>query len=381
MSSVYIHIPFCAGKCPYCDFYSIPIAGERVPDRYVTALCTDIRRHLNQKEPLRSIFIGGGTPSLLSTPQVEMIVAALHDAAVLDSELEFSMEINPASTSPAWLEDIRTLGINRLSIGVQSFQDRALQLLGRRHTGAAALECIEHARSAGFDNISIDMMFALPLARNLHAGRACMEADQHLVAQIRPEHVSVYGLTLEPQTPFASQADQGLFVECDDEEFRYQFMTWHECLRDLGFAHYEISNYALSGRECRHNMAYWERRSCAAFGAGAHAFSAVGWGMRLASEADADAYVDTVERGVNPRHEVERFDAESAMAEWVYLRLRTARGVDEAEFRSIFGMEFAHVYADAIRSCGATLCHSEGRWHFPPQEWLLYNLYVQAFLL
>ncbi|MFO7832019.1 MAG: radical SAM family heme chaperone HemW [Desulfuromonadaceae bacterium] len=379
-SALYLHIPFCARKCPYCDFYSLPLQGPEVPDAYVDALCMDIRKTLAADTSLRSVFIGGGTPSLLNLAQVESIVTALQEVAQFAEGVEFSMEVNPATLSRAWLEGVCALGVNRLSVGVQSFQDEALGVLGRTHTGAEALRCIEDARHAGFSNINVDMMFALPGTPGVRCGRAWMEADQHMIACLAPEHVSVYGLTLEPGTQFGMQAQQGQLDESDEEEFRHQFIAWHQTLQALGYCHYEISNYARAERECCHNLMYWERRTCYACGAAAHAFNAAGWGVRSATAPDVDSYVAAIQRGGDPRHEVERFDARGAMAEWVYLRLRTAQGIDGAEFYATFGVEFPRVYADAIRTCGTALQHNAGRWYFPPQEWLLYNHHVQAFL-
>ena len=379
-SSLYLHIPFCVRKCPYCDFYSLPLKHQTVPDSYVDALCIDIQRCLPAGTHLQSVFIGGGTPSLLSMGQMERIVTTLEETVQFDVALEFSVEVNPATVSQQWLEGTYSLGVNRLSIGVQSFQDEALNLLGRTHTGADALRCIERARDAGFSNINIDMMFSLPRVRDLGHGGAWMEADQKMIARLNPEHVSVYGLTLEPGTPFGVLAEQGELGESDEEDFRHHFMAWHQTLQALGYCHYEISNYALAGRECRHNLAYWERKTCYACGAAAHAFNPARWGVRSACVPDVDTYVAAVQCGEDPRHEVERFEVQDAMAEWVYLRLRTARGIDAAEFYVTFGVEFASVFADAIRTCGTLLHHDEGRWYFPPQEWLLYNHYVQAFL-
>jgi len=379
-SALYLHIPFCARKCPYCDFYSLPLQFPEVPGAYVDALCMDIRRTLPADISLRSVFIGGGTPSLLSLSQVESIVTVLQEVSLFEDGVEFSMEVNPATASRVWLEGVCALGVNRLSIGVQSFQDEALGVLGRMHTGADALRCFEAARHAGFSNINIDMMFALPGTQGVGCGRAWMEADQQVITRLEPEHVSVYGLTLEADTPFGMQAQQGQLEEGDEEEFRHQFIAWHQTLQALGYCHYEISNFARAGCECRHNLMYWKRRTCYACGAAAHAFNTAGWGIRSASAPDVDGYITAVQSGDDPRHEVERFDARGAMAEWVYLRLRTAQGVEGAEFHATFGEEFHRIYANAIRTCGTALHQEAGRWYFPPREWLLYNHHVQAFL-
>jgi oxygen-independent coproporphyrinogen-3 oxidase len=381
MPSVYIHIPFCVAKCPYCDFYSRPLGQLQVPDAYVVALCRDIRRTIPHGTPVRSVFVGGGTPSLLRVEQLKKIVAALDEVIVPDPDLEFSIEVNPATTSPAWLGAIRALGINRISIGVQSFQEQALRLLGRRHSGSAARECVRHARKAGFANVNIDMMFALPWAQDAAQRRSWMEADMETLADLHPEHVSVYGLTLEQGTPFAISAAAGDLREADEDEFCYQFMAWHRMLDALGYQHYEISNYARQGYACRHNLAYWQRQDCYACGAGAHAFNSINWGVRCACRADVDVYISSVANGHDPREVVESFDLQSAMSEWVYLRLRTANGVDEDEFRVCFEAEFAEVYAPAIQACGRALVHASGRWYFPVREWLLYNHLVQQFLI
>jgi oxygen-independent coproporphyrinogen-3 oxidase len=225
------------------------------------------------------------------------------------------------------------------------------------------------------------MMFALPLTQDVAQRRTWMEADMETLACLHPEHVSVYGLTLEQGTPFATSAAAGDLHEADEDEFCYQFMAWHRVLESLGYQHYEISNYARAGFACRHNLAYWQRQDCYACGAGAHAFNSADWGVRSACGADVDAYIYSVENGHDPRKRVECFDLQSAMSEWVYLRLRTASGVDEDEFRVCFGAEFAEVFAPAIQACGSALAHASGRWYFPVREWLLYNHHVQQFLL
>lgn len=351
-----------------------------MPDAYIAALCLDIQRHLRSAEPLGTVFIGGGTPSLLSVEQLARIVGAITRVARLSAGAEFSIEVNPGSADAAWLTEVNRLGMNRLSIGVQSFQDEALVALGRTHTGAEARACVEAARFSGFDNISVDMMFALPHSVSDEQRRMLLHADQACIAQLAPEHVSVYGLTLEPGTPFAAQLEGGKLAECEEEEFEAQFMAWHHKLLGLGYAHYEISNYATAGCECRHNMAYWQRQPCYAFGAGAHGFISASFGMRVACAADVSTYMATVARGEDPRSEVERFSAEQAMAEWVYLRLRTAYGVDDIEFYDLFGLKFAQVYAAAIHACGSALRSHTGRWYFSPEAWLLYNHHVKNFL-
>jgi oxygen-independent coproporphyrinogen-3 oxidase len=270
--------------------------------------------------------------------------------------------------------------VNRLSIGVQSFQDEALALLGRAHTGAEAQTCIRAARRAGFDNINVDMMFALPRSLDSEHRRNLLRADQNCIAHLAPEHVSVYGLTAELGTLFSAQVERGDLEECDEEEFEEQFMAWHHTLQGLGYTHYEISNYARPGRECRHNLAYWQRQPCYAFGAGAHGFATADFGVRFACDAEVAAYIDAVAKDENPRSEVESFSLEQAMAEWVYLRLRTAEGVDDMEFQSQFGCEFKRVYAAAIHSCGQALRLAAGRWSFSPEAWLLYNHHVKNFL-
>lgn len=351
-----------------------------MPDAYVAALCLDIQRHLHSDVVLGSVFIGGGTPSLLSVGQLERVVGALSATAKFADGMEFSIEVNPGSAEAPWLGEANRLGLNRLSIGVQSFQDEALALLGRTHTGAEARACVDSARRSGFDNVNVDMMFALPRTLGNEHRRNLLHADQACIAHLAPEHVSVYGLTAEVGTPFSAQVECGDLEECEEEEFEEQFMAWHHTLHGLGYTHYEISNYAKPGRTCRHNMAYWQRQPCYAFGAGAHGFTAASFGIRFACDADVAAYVDAVTKGENPRIEVESFSAEQAMAEWVYLHLRTAIGVDGMEFQRSFGLEFEQAYAAAIHTCGSALRSVAGRWFFSPEAWLLYNHHVKNFL-
>ncbi|MBN2645579.1 MAG: radical SAM family heme chaperone HemW [Desulfuromonadaceae bacterium] len=378
MPAVYLHIPFCRAKCPYCDFYSLPASADAEIDAYVALLCQEIRlcNEVGMGDPaITSLFLGGGTPSLLSVEQLSRLLDALVQRYGFVSQAEISMEVNPGTVTPTWLREVRALGINRLSIGVQSFQDDQLRWLGRIHDAAQALGCIEAARSAGFDNLSLDLMFALPTATV-----AQQQADREWVARLAPEHCSVYGLTVEEGTPLADRIAAGDFDEVEERHYCDQFLAWHETLAALGYEHYEISNYARPGLVCRHNLSYWLRQPCLGLGAGAHSFLLNGWGERKANGDDVAAYRDALVRSDSPRQLIERFTADSAMREWTYLRLRTRQGVCEQEFQACFGRSFADVFATALDRAAAVLSHRHGCWSFTPQGWLLFNHYVREFL-
>ncbi len=375
--ALYLHIPFCRSKCPYCDFYS-QVADQAQLNGYVDLLL----RHLawlrdNQvfASPLGTVFFGGGTPSLLTPGQVAAILDQLQRTVGLTGDAEISLEANPGTVDLARLRGYRQAGVNRLSFGVQSLQAGALQLLGRGHSTREAVQAVAWARQAGFSNIGCDLMFGLP-----GQGRGELLQDLAALLQLQPDHLSCYGLTVEAGTPFEQLELSGALKLPDEDEFPELYLTVHEQLTGAGFEHYEISNYARPGHACCHNLAYWRRQTCFAVGAGAHSFTAGGYGTRRAVPADLQRYRRSLEQGRDPALTLETFDRQGAMAETLYLGLRCREGVADADFRRRFGLGVAEAFPEALRRCGERLTLDGGRWRFDLQGWLLYDHFISFFL-
>ncbi|MBP5546745.1 MAG: radical SAM family heme chaperone HemW [Bacteroidales bacterium] len=259
---IYIHVPFCHRKCTYCAFYSKPVGTQRVASAYVDALLEEMRQRCHeQAHPIRTVYFGGGTPSILPLSELERIVKALRECFDLSQVEEVTLEANPEDLTVDYLQGLKTLGlVNRLSIGIQSLDDSMLRLIGRRHTAAQALAAVENAHAVGFHNLSVDFIYGLP--------------DNPAIPEI-PEyvtHVSAYALTVEPGTALAVQVEQGRVVLPDEDEVVRQYHALHQRFLEAGFRQYEVSNYARPGFESKHNSRYWDRTPYLGLGPGAHSF-------------------------------------------------------------------------------------------------------------
>nr|WP_296264985.1 radical SAM family heme chaperone HemW [uncultured Merdimonas sp.] len=330
---LYLHIPFCVQKCKYCDFLSAP-ASLRERQDYVESLCQKIRsyRNLAKAYHVVSIFIGGGTPSLLSSRQMEGIVKALKSTFEMDPDVEFTVEANPGTLSLEKLQGYRRLGINRLSLGLQSTKEEELRCLGRIHSFGEFLESFRQARDAGFTNINVDLMSGIP-GQTLES----WEESLKTVAGLGPEHISAYGLIIEEGTPFYEMygehgsRKEGHEEDLPDEETdRRMYHRTKEILRGYGYERYEISNYARPGYECRHNRGYWERTEYLGIGAGA------------ASLIDNQRW--------NEGEEKTSLSREDQMEEYMFLGLRKMEGVSKDKFRQLFGCEMEAVYGSVLES-------------------------------
>jgi oxygen-independent coproporphyrinogen-3 oxidase len=376
MAGLYIHIPFCRRKCPYCDFYSLAGAEHLLPC-YVSSLLSHLRQwslSVPSRTPFDTVFFGGGTPSLLSPEAVGSLLTGADHLFGLDSNAEISLEANPGTLSLEKLRGYRSAGVNRLSLGGQSFRAENLAFLGRIHGPAEIAESLDWARRAGFDNLGLDLMFGF-------SGQTCGELleDLHQAVALGPSHLSLYGLTVEEGTPFAERQSRGEDLTADDEEWAAMFVAADDFLGRHGFSHYEISNYARPGRECHHNLLYWRRLPYLGIGAGAHTFLDVGYGERWAAPDDLERYFSRLEEGENPSVRLEGFTREQAMQETLYLGLRTAEGVSEAGFHRRFGAGVGESFPAALRRLHGALRLDGGRWRIAGEHWLLYNRLVREF--
>ncbi len=343
--SVYVHVPFCTVKCAYCDFNSYAGMEEAIP-AWESALLTELRGRAAAVagRPVPTVFIGGGTPSLLEGASIGRILDAVRASYALDDDAEITLEANPESVRAERLAAYRAAGVNRLSLGVQSLDPGELRFLDRLHDGERAHDAFTAARAAGFDNINCDLIFGLP-GQSPEAWRGSLEG----VASWRPDHLSCYGLTVEEGTPLAQRVAEGRVHEADPDVVAEMSEWTEERLAALGYRQYEISNWARDGgagrdRACRHNLVYWRQGDYLGVGPGAHGF--VG-GVRYAVERSPARYVAALRAGgPDGRAAVvseEAVDPATAAVDAAVLGLRLNTGIDEAALRSRHGAAWAVV--------------------------------------
>ena len=340
-SSLYIHIPFCVSKCPYCSFVSWP-GMDSLHQRYVAALLREAEElsHTVSVQPLSTLFLGGGTPTILTGQELAAIVTACKGMFGFASQAEISIEANPKTIDLAKLTLLRRSGINRLSIGVQSLQDSELQHLGRPHSADDAITAVRLARSAGFDNISLDLMYGIP-------GQDHKSWQQSLeqALSLKPDHLSLYELTAEPGTPYYQQLEQGLLALPDEEEIAAMDQITATLCRQAGLAQYEISNYARAGQECRHNINYWQNGPYMALGAGAVAC----WdGRRRQKTRDPLLFCEQIETGKSVVQEEECLEPAASFRETVIMGLRMNQGVSKESLQKRYGMELNDCYGKIL---------------------------------
>lgn len=316
---LYVHVPFCARRCSYCDF-AIAVRAHVPVAEYADALGRELRlRHADGSLALDTLYFGGGTPSRLGGPGVAAAIAAVREVATLNPDAEITLEVNPDDVTPAALEDWARAGVNRLSIGSQSFSDEALGWMHRTHSAAGIADAVGQARAAGFDNFSLDLIFALPTGVT-----RSWNDDLARALELEPAHLSLYGLTVEPHTPLARWQTRGEVEEAPEERYEAEFLRAHTELAAAGFRHYEVSNFARPGRESRHNSSYWRGVPYAAVGPSAHSFD----GARRRWNVPAYAgWVRALAAGGDPAGGSEELTPDNRLAETVYLGLRTDHGL------------------------------------------------------
>lgn len=322
MPGLYIHVPFCARKCAYCDFYSVPLGGPAA-EEYLRALERECAGLPEGFAP-ETVFIGGGTPTVLSVAELGRLFETLAGALDLSRVTEWTCEANPGTLDAEKIRTLRRAGVNRVSLGVQSFEDGILKFLGRLHTARQAEESVRLLRAEGFDNLGLDLMFAVP--------GGVIERDLERALALGPEHLSVYGLTFEDGTPLARRRDAGEVAEIDDGEQLRQYRVVRETLKGAGFHHYEISNYARPGHECRHNLLYWGPGEYLGLGPAAHSHWA---GRRWANARRVEDWAAGA-----PREFEEELAPEARAREALVFGLRRLDGVERAAFRRETGFDY-----------------------------------------
>lgn len=321
MPSLYIHIPFCERKCRYCDFYSV--AGTDSLEDFLAALMREIvlRRDRFGAASYETVYFGGGTPSLLAPRQIETVLACLRAAFRIAPEAEITIEVNPGTVTRESLAAYRSLGVNRLSIGIQSFHDRELAFLGRTHDRAEALRCLESSRAAGFENVALDLIYSIP-------GQTPQQWEENLrmAADLAPQHIAAYSLAVEDSTPLARMVETGRVRLNPPEREAAMYERTMALLAARGYEHYEVSNYALPGFRCRHNCAYWSHRDYLGFGPSAHSFrtpSEPRRGRRWSNLADLSAYLGRLAQGLLPIASEEHVGPWELVQERILLGLRS----------------------------------------------------------
>ncbi len=326
MAGLYIHIPFCTQKCPYCNFFSL--ASTRLIPDYVEAVCDEIALRKDYlQEPVRTIYFGGGTPGLLRAQEIERILAAISRHLRNESE-ENTLEVNPNNVNHRYLQALQKVGINRLSIGIQSLNNEELRWLHRTHTAEQAITSIQQARESGFNNLSVDMIYGIPIQ-----SQQSWERQLAQILALRPDHLSAYALTVEPGTPLYQRIQKGKLKDVDDTHTRACFFSLQHLTREAGYPQYEVSNFALPGKRSKHNASYWEQVPYWGIGTSAHSYDRV---SRQWNVASVPRYIQQIKEGKIPA-EREVLSPADRYNEYVMTRLRTKKGCDLVQISHLFG--------------------------------------------
>ena len=355
---IYIHIPFCLRKCRYCAFNSI-VANSNLINEYVDALCLEIER-TNIVEPIKTIYFGGGTPTILTTEQFSKVFNTLNSKFNLEHCTEITVEANPGTVDLKYLETLRRLGVNRLSLGVQSFDDDLLKILGRIHSSQEAIEIIHSAKSI-FDNVSIDLMYDLP-----NQTYDILKDTLEMAMNLEVQHISIYGLEVEEETEFGKLYNLNKLLLPSDEESGKMYDLITNELPKQGWHRYEISNYAKKGYESQHNLGYWSDINYIGFGAGAHSYFSIrnvelgirnlrysinksDFGIRYSNIKNIKKYIDDVKNNKEIQILEEVLNRQAAIEEFCFLSLRKAEGIDILKFQNKFNIKIGSIYDKIIK--------------------------------
>ena len=355
MAGIYIHIPFCKRRCIYCDFFSTT-QSEKKP-AYVHALCQELnmRKDYLEGEDIETIYLGGGTPSQLTQEELEKIFSTIYNIYKVKENAEITLEANPDDLTPEYVDMLRQLPINRISMGIQTFQEETLKLLHRRHTAKQAIEAFQRCREAGFQNISIDLMYGLP-GETLDIWKQ----DLQQAIALHPEHISAYHLIYEEDTALWKLREQHQVEEADEDLSLTLFTTLIDELTEAGYQHYEISNFCLPEIHSRHNSSYWTGKKYLGCGPSAHSFNGT---SRQWNVASLSAYIDGIHQGT-PDFEIEELDLYTRYNDFVLTSIRTCWGMPLAQLRNMYGeklynyclrMAKPHLEQGVLEICEETL--------------------------
>lgn len=375
MLGVYIHIPFCSAKCGYCDFHSL-VADDNFVGNYLNGLKQEIiycGTQLIDTKPT-SLYIGGGTPTILSVTQIEELVRTVQDNFRFSPGCEFTVEANPGTVTKEKCEKLAEIGVNRISLGSQAFQDNLLKSIGRLHTVADIYHSVELFNQAGITNINLDLIHGLP-NQSFKDWKLSLER----AAKLHPAHISCYSLSIEEETPFKRKLDQGKLDLPPEETEIEMFEYTRSFLVARGYQHYEISNYALPGRQSRHNLTYWLNGSYIGLGSGAHGYFQ---GSRYSNCRDLKLYINNWHKQIPAIEYQEQIEPNQAMDEMMMMGLRLIKGVKDERFKQLYGCSYHDVYPEQIKELIARgLLESETGWLRLTQRGIsLGNMVFSAFI-
>lgn len=376
MAGVYIHIPVCTQKCHYCDFYSV--ASPALLDRLIPYYHKEIKHYRSffpsESLPLRTLYFGGGTPSLCSSQTIGELIQSCERTFPTQWQ-EITLEANPDDLNPKYLDELLQAGVNRLSIGIQSFNDNWLHKLNRRHSAQQAQLAVTNAQKAGFKNISVDWIYGLP-----DYSEAQWNIDLEHFLHLGVQHISAYHLSIEEHTVLAKWVQKGLFAEISEEESEFQYLRLIDALRKAGYEHYEISNFCIPGYASLHNSAYWKYEPYLGIGPGAHGFDGK---QRYANEHTVHHYLRTMEaEDWHALHKKEILTPTESFNEFVFTGLRTQNGIDAKTLRLNYGeIAYDHFVNTAIAAVRNGNLYQEGlKFRIPEEKWLISNTIIQNFI-
>ncbi len=372
---IYIHVPFCRSKCHYCDFYSVTDLDNQLHDGYLDAICDHIRETgpLTPGYRVDTVYFGGGTPSFFGAEGMAAILATVRRSFDVAADAEITFEANPDSIDPKLLRRLHGEGFNRVSLGVQCSDNAILETIGRPHDYETAVDAVKMIRKAGFKNLSLDLIYGLP-EQNLESWQRTL-LD---VLELKPEHISCYGLKLEEGTPLCQH--QHKFNLADDDMQADMYLATVEILRSHGYKQYEISNFCKRGRESRHNMKYWTGGEYLGFGPDA---SSDFGGKRFSIIRDLHGYITGIRSGGQVLREVQTVPQRERAGEYLMMHLRTTYGISGEEYEKKFLLPFAPIEKALVqcRGRGHALRGGDGRWHLTAEGFLLSNTIITDLLL
>ena len=339
-SGIYLHIPFCKTKCIYCDFYSVTKRDDSI-DKFVNCMVKEIKLNKNRLEStiFDTIFFGGGTPSVLTENQLENILNTLYENFNIDKKVEITLECNPGEITFEKLTHFRKIGINRLSIGFQSFSEKNLKFLGRLHSSKQSISTFNHARKAGFDNINIDLIYDIPKQKIKD-----WKDDLFLGTSLEPEHISAYSLTVEKNTVLHSMVKNKTTIMPSEEIDKKMFLSTISYLEQKNYIHYEISNFSKKNKECAHNLHYWRLEPYLAFGPGAHGFDGK---KRWWNKKSIDYYINQIDQNILPIEFEETLSKKDSFNETIMNGLRLIEGAKIQKLDSLINQNLEN-YIDSF---------------------------------
>ena len=372
---IYVHVPFCRSKCQYCDFYSVTTRSDDLLDGYIDAMCAHIKEAgtLAPAYKVDTVYFGGGTPSFFGADGMAAILTAIRRAFDVTNDAEITFEANPDSVSDKLLRRLRGEGFNRVSLGIQSDDAAMLETLGRPHTFDQAVSAIQRIRKAGFKNLSLDLMYGLP-GQTLESWENTL---RHII-QLQPEHISCYGLKLEPGTPLHQFQDH--YKIPDDDTQADMYLSAVEILRIKGYRQYEISNFAKKGNVSRHNMKYWLGGEYLGFGPDASSDFA---GKRFKIIRDLRGYIEGIRRGGQVLEDIQEIPHRERAGEYLMTRLRTVTGINREEYEKQYLLPFQPIeeYLEKCQSYNLAVKSLEDRWHLTPEGFLVSNSIISDLLI